>query len=81
MARTEFNEDEMVLLYNPGREHKCNLPEVKLLNQRRNIEPRTIMECEECAQRWWAEIDLGNYEVNRWRKLRWYHFVLRSKIG
>lgn len=81
MARTEYNHDEMVLLYNPSREHQCKLPDIRFLDQKRNIEPRTIMECDECAQRWWADIDLGNYEANKWRRLFWYHFRLRSKIG
>lgn len=81
MASSEFDENEMVLLYNPAAEHRCNLPNIRVLNQHRKVEPRTIMECDQCAQRWWASVDVGNYESNEWRKLRWYHWVLRSKIG
>lgn len=81
MANSEFNRNEMVMLYDPSKEHRCKLPEIKLHNYKHEVQPRTIMECEECAQRWWASIDLGNYQRNYWRKLRWYHWVLRSKIG
>lgn len=80
MTRSEFNADEMVLLYNPAAEHRCNLP-VLAMAAGNGIMDRTIMECDQCAQRWWAHVDRGNFKNNRWNKLRWYHWVLRSKIG
>lgn len=80
MASSEFDSAEMVLLYNPAKEHRCNLPKLRVLNHKRTVEHRTIMECDQCAQRWWAYVDTGNYESNGWNRLRWYHFILRSKI-
>jgi hypothetical protein len=41
----------------------------------------TIMECDECAQRWWAYVSHTDHTLNKWNKLRWYHFDLRRKIG
>lgn len=79
MANSEFNRDEMVMLYDPSKEHRCNLPGLSRAAAS-GIRHRTIMECDQCAQRWWATVDGGDYTNNAWKKLRWYHFRLRSKI-
>jgi hypothetical protein len=81
MESREFDQNEMVLLYNPAAEHRCKLPKLNVLNQYLPVEPYTIMECDQCAQRWWAHVDYGDCRKNKWRKLRWYHWVLRSKIA
>lgn len=81
MDSSEFDTNEMVMLYNPSAEHRCKLPELKVYNYNLPVQNRTIMECDQCAQRWWASINLGNYKENRWYKLRWYHWILRSKIA
>jgi len=75
----EFNGDEMVLLYNPAAEHQCKLPKLGQAAANGTTD-RTIMECDQCAQRWWASVDYGDYTKNSWYKLRWYHFILRSKV-
>lgn len=80
MANSEFNRNEMVMLYNPAAEHRCDLSPLGMAAGN-GIRHRTIMECDQCAQRWWAYVDSGNFKNNKWNKLRWYHFVLRSKIG
>lgn len=81
MANSEYNRDEMVMLYDPSKNHRCNLPDLKVFNHKREVGHRTIMECEECAQRWWSYVDIADYKRNSWHKLRWYNWVLRSKIG
>jgi hypothetical protein len=77
---SEFNDKEMILLYNPAADHRCKLPELGQAAGN-GITDRTIMECDQCAQRWWAWVDYGDYTKNKWYKLRWYHWVLRSKIA
>jgi hypothetical protein len=76
----EFDEKEMVLLYNPAAGHHCNLPILRMSAGNR-ILSYTIMECDECAQRWWAYVSHTDHTLNKWNKLRWYHFDLRRKIG
>jgi len=82
MASSEFDPDEMVMLYNPAAVHRCHLPPLKgVLNQNLSVQPRTILECDQCAQRWWAYVDYADCKKNKWRKLRWYQWILRSKIA
>lgn len=70
-----------VTLYDPKeraeRVHKCDLPDLTHYNN--DIWWQTIVECEECAQKWVARV-FNTRSENRWDKLKWYHFKWQKNL-
>lgn len=78
---SEFNSSDFTLVYENPNNHQCALVPLKGRSFEKNgITKRTIVECDECGQRWFAHISWSDHIYNRWKPLRWYHFRLRRKI-
>jgi hypothetical protein len=71
-----------VTLYDPKEHvktvHQCDLPNLR--SRDNQIWWRTIVECEECAQKWVAMTYKDHKEMNKWVQLKWYHFKLRRNL-
>lgn len=79
-----------IKLYDPVMEdrerHKCDLPSLKGLSSMKNSERefayRSVIECGDCAKKWYAEIwqKEDSHHKNKWKPLEWYHVRLLWKV-
>lgn len=71
-----------VVLYDPkevyAQKHTCDLPD--LTSYENKIWWQTIVECEDCAQKWVAMIYKDSRSTNKWVPLRWYHFKWKGNL-
>ena len=75
-----------VTLYDPKEHvkkvHQCDLPDLKINrhDDSRKVWWKTIVECEECAQKWVAITYKDMAHLNKWVPLRWYHFKYKRNL-
>jgi hypothetical protein len=81
-----------VVLYNPKTEkaaqHECDLPKISG-NDGGAFEYRAVIECEQCAKKWyafiWDQEDKYDGQLNKWKPLRWYnwrlHYIVATRKG
>jgi hypothetical protein len=79
-----------IKLYDPVMEsrgqHKCDLPNLRGLSGQTNDERefcyKSVIECGDCAKRWFAEIWVKEDKdhKNKWKPLKWYHVKLLWKV-
>lgn len=80
------NNKKYVVLYDPRehakKKHKCDLPDLTAnrYDNDRKIWWQTIVECEECAQKWVALTYKDTEYDNKWTPLRWYHFKWQRNL-
>jgi hypothetical protein len=80
------NSKSYVTLYNPKTEmaakHKCDPPKISG-NDGGEFEYRAVIECEQCAKKWyaiiWAREDYDH--KNEWKPLKWYHMRLQFIVA
>lgn len=78
------NSKNYVILYNPKAEklakHSCDLPTISG-NGGAEFDYRTVVECEQCAKKWYAVVWTSEiYHKNEWKPLRWFHMRLRTQV-
>lgn len=61
--------------------HKCEDGFPNLVTRGHGIWWKTVIECEECGKRWWAQVYTeDNRRYNKWVELKWHHFKIHKSM-
>lgn len=62
--------------------HECDLPYRDGGYVSTGLPDFTVVQCDQCQTFWFAAPCYASYgPVQKWRKVRWYHFLLRRRHG